>query len=88
MLINLDDGARYLGLQPSTLRRWVYEKRIAYVKLGRRVLFRKEILDELIKNSERPITRNAAVAEINAVFEFALGFVESLYRSAILISFV
>jgi len=54
MLVNLDDGAKYLGLQPSTLRRWVYERRISYVKLGRRVLFRKEILDELIKISEKP----------------------------------
>lgn len=53
MLINLDDGAKYLGLQPSTLRRWVYEKRISYVKLGRRVLFRKEALDELIQKSEK-----------------------------------
>ena len=54
MLIGIDDGARYLGLQPSTLRRWVYERRIPYVKLGRRVLFRKEVLDELVKSSERP----------------------------------
>ncbi len=54
MLVNLDEGAKYLGLQPSTLRRWIYERRIAYVKLGRRVLFRKEVLDELIQNSEKP----------------------------------
>ncbi len=54
MLMSLDDGARYLGLQPSTLRRWVYEKRISYVKLGRRVLFQKEALDELIRKSETP----------------------------------
>jgi len=56
MLVNLDDGAKYLGLQPSTLRRWVYERRISYVKLGRRVLFRKDVLDDLIKDSERPAT--------------------------------
>ena len=54
MLINLDGAATYLGLQPSTLRRWVYERRIAFVKLGRRVLFRKEVLDDLIRDSERP----------------------------------
>lgn len=62
MLINLDEGARYLGLQPSTLRRWIYERRIAYVKLGRRVLFRKEVLDELIQNSEKPALRKATAA--------------------------
>jgi len=56
MLMNIDTAAGYLGLQPSTLRRWVYERRIRHVKLGRRVLFRKEIIDELIRASERPAT--------------------------------
>ena len=57
MLINIDDAARFLGLQPSTLRRWVYEKRIGYVKLGRRVLFRKEVIEQLIRDSEKPALR-------------------------------
>lgn len=56
MLMNIDEAAQCLRLQPSTLRRWVYERRISYVKLGRRVLFRKDVLDDLIKNSERPAT--------------------------------
>jgi len=63
MLISLDDGARYLGLQPSTLRRWVYEKRIAYVKLGRRVLFRKDVLEKLIRESERPAIKKPSAAK-------------------------
>jgi len=57
MLINIDDAARFLGLQPSTLRRWIYEKRIGYVKLGRRVLFRKEVIEQLIRDSEKPALR-------------------------------
>jgi excisionase family DNA binding protein len=54
MLINIDDAARFLGLQPSTLRRWIYERKISYVKLGRRVLFRKEVIEQLIRASEKP----------------------------------
>ncbi len=54
MLMNVDDSARYLGLQPSTLRRWIYERRFPVVKLGRRVLIRQEVLDELIRHGERP----------------------------------
>lgn len=54
MLKSIDEAAEYLGLQSSTLRRWVYERRLSVVKLGRRVLIRPEVLDELIKRGERP----------------------------------
>jgi len=57
MLKNVDDAAHYLGLQPSTLRRWIYERRLAVVKLGRWVLIREEVLDELIRRGERPAIR-------------------------------
>jgi excisionase family DNA binding protein len=56
MLMGIDEAAKYLGLQPSTLRRWSWERRIPTVKLGRRVLFRQDALDELIARSERGIT--------------------------------
>lgn len=58
MLRSVDDAARYLGLQPSTLRRWVYERRVGVVKIGRRVLFKLETLDELIRRGERPALRS------------------------------
>ena len=54
MLKSVDDAARYLGLQPSTLRRWIYERRIPVVKLGRRVLVKAGVLEELIQRGERP----------------------------------
>jgi excisionase family DNA binding protein len=54
MLRSVDDAARYLGLQPSTLRRWIYERRIPVVKLGRRVLVKAGVLEELIQRGERP----------------------------------
>lgn len=57
MLKSVDSGAQYLGLQPSTLRRWIYERRIPVVKLGRRVLIRQETLDDLIRKGERPALR-------------------------------
>jgi len=57
MLKSVDESAQYLGLQPSTLRRWIYERRFPVVKLGRRVLIRQEVLDEMIKRGERPALR-------------------------------
>jgi excisionase family DNA binding protein len=59
MLKSVDEAARYLGLQPSTLRRWIYERRFPVIKLGRRVLIRQEVLDELIRKGERPALRNS-----------------------------
>ncbi len=58
MLKSVDEGAHYLGIQPSTLRRWIWERRVPIVKLGRRVLIRQEALDEMIKRGERPALRD------------------------------
>ncbi len=57
MLKSVDESAAYLGIQPSTLRRWLYERRIASVKIGRRVLLRQEVLDDLIRKGERSALR-------------------------------
>lgn len=54
MLKSVEEAAKYLGLQPSTLRRWAWERKAPTVKLGRRLLFRQDVLDELIRRNERP----------------------------------
>ena len=54
VLRTLEEAAKYIGLAPSTLRRWAWERRIPVVKLGRKVLFRQDVLDELIRRNERP----------------------------------
>ncbi len=54
MLMSVDEVATYLGLRPATIRRWVFERRLATVKLGRRVLIRRETVEELVKRNERP----------------------------------
>jgi len=57
MLMGLDEAAKYLAIQPSTLRRWAWERKIPSVKLGRRLLFRRDVLDELVERNERPALR-------------------------------
>ncbi len=47
-LMNFKDGAAYLKLSIHTLRAWAYQKKIPFVRLGRRVLLRREDLDALI----------------------------------------
>ena len=48
-LLNLREGAKELHLSIHTLRSWTYQKRIPFVRLGRRVLLRREDLEALVK---------------------------------------
>lgn len=43
-LLSAQEAAQYLNLSIYTLRTWVCERRIPFIKLGRRVLFRQEDL--------------------------------------------
>jgi len=52
--ISVDDAARRLGIQPSTLRRWVHDRKIEFVKVGRRVVFRQETLEQIVTSGLRP----------------------------------
>jgi len=50
-LLTVSETAASTGLKESTIRRWILEKRITYVKLGRRVFIRRVDLDALIDSS-------------------------------------
>ena len=50
-LLNLKEGARELKLSIHTLRAWIYQKRIPFVRLGRRVLLRREDLEEFVSKN-------------------------------------
>jgi excisionase family DNA binding protein len=51
-LLNVRDAATMLGLKPSTLYQWAYERRIAYVKIGGALRFRQSAIEKLIAKSE------------------------------------
>ena len=53
-LLNVRDAATMLGLKPSTMYQWAYERRIAYVKIGGALRFRHSALEKLIATSEVP----------------------------------
>ena len=48
-LLSNNEAAELLGISPFSLRGKVSRREIKFVKLGRRVLFRKEDLIELIE---------------------------------------
>jgi excisionase family DNA binding protein len=53
-LMTLQEGASFLRLKTATLRAWRQQRRIAVVKLGRKVFVRRADLENLIANSVVP----------------------------------
>lgn len=51
VLLTVEETAAYLRLAPWTIRHWVCQKKIPYVRLGRSVRFR-------LKDMERLVTQN------------------------------
>ncbi len=48
-LISVEDAARYFGVQKSTIYSWAWRRKIPSVKMGRRLLFDREDLDQMIE---------------------------------------
>lgn len=47
-LLDVEEAAQFLHVKPCTVRSWVLKKQITYVKMGRRVLFRRSDLEARI----------------------------------------
>ena len=50
-LLDINRAAKVLGIRPKTLRHHVLRRRIDYVKVGGRVLFRPDTLWEFIERN-------------------------------------
>lgn len=53
-LLSIEQAAQRLGLRPITIRQWSATRRIARVKLGRRVLIPAAEIDRLIECNITP----------------------------------
>ena len=54
-LLSVEGSARYLGVRKSTIYSWAAQKKIPSVKIGRRLLFDRKDLDDIIEGSKRKI---------------------------------
>ncbi len=52
-LISVEEAAKYLGVQKSTIYSWAWRRKIPIVKMGRRLLFDQEDLDRMIEAGKR-----------------------------------
>ena len=50
-LLNLQEGAKELKISIHTMRAWVFQKRLPFVRLGRRVLLRREDVEDFVRRN-------------------------------------
>jgi excisionase family DNA binding protein len=50
-LLNVGEAAKEMKISIPTLRQWLYQKRLPYVHLGRRVLLRREDIEDFVKKN-------------------------------------
>ena len=56
-VVNINEAAHLLGIKPSTIRAYVSTRRIASVRIGRRVLIPMEAINEMIAMGLTPALR-------------------------------
>ncbi len=54
-LLSVEASASYLGVRKSTIYSWAAQKKIPSVKIGRRLLFDRKDLDDIIEGNKRGI---------------------------------
>jgi len=53
-LMDVEEAAGFCHVKSSTMRNWILQNKVTYVKLGRRVFLRKTDLQTLIDGSVVP----------------------------------
>tara|TARA_B100001964_G_C13884775_1_gene444552 strand:+ start:75 stop:266 length:192 start_codon:yes stop_codon:yes gene_type:complete len=51
-LLNIEEASEYLSVSKNTLYQWSSQRRIESVHIGRKLLFDRNYLDELIERSK------------------------------------
>ncbi len=52
--VTVREAARKLGLQEATIRKWIYQRRLGVVRLGRAVRLRAADLEKILADSYQP----------------------------------
>lgn len=54
ILLTVFEAAELLAVKPATLRKWIYQRRIGSVRLGRAVRLKRTDVEALIRRGDRP----------------------------------
>jgi excisionase family DNA binding protein len=50
-LLDLKEGAKEMKISIHTLRAWIYQKRLPFVHLGRRILLRRQDIEAFVNKN-------------------------------------
>jgi excisionase family DNA binding protein len=53
-LMTTEQFAETIGLAPSTVRQWVWRRKVPYVRVGRAIRFRPETAQQIIERGTMP----------------------------------
>jgi excisionase family DNA binding protein len=53
-LLTVEDVASWTGWKPSTIRNKCWRKELPYLKLGRNIRFKQDVIERLIEGCEVP----------------------------------
>ena len=56
-LLTIPEASERLGLKPSTVRFWIYTRKIDHVKVGRAVRLREDTIQDLVERGTVPALR-------------------------------
>jgi len=56
-LLDVEEAAAFLHVKVATVRAWVLNGKVTYVKLGRRIFLRRQDLQEFVERSVVPAGR-------------------------------
>jgi excisionase family DNA binding protein len=63
-LLSAEDVASYLGVGQMTVYRWCKEGRLRCIKLGKHWRIRREVLEEFLRQHERPATLSGELSSL------------------------
>jgi excisionase family DNA binding protein len=63
-LLSAEDVARYLGVGQMTVYRWCREGRLRCIKLGKHWRIRREVLEDFLRQHERPATLSGELSSL------------------------
>lgn len=49
--LSVPEAAAFLGISPATLRAWIRQRRVAFYRLGRRVVFDRTDLERFLRSN-------------------------------------
>ena len=55
-MLTIREAAHALGMQPATIRSWIWKRQIGYVKVSRAVRIPADEIERLIERGTRPAT--------------------------------